>query len=43
MALVAQGMTGFFGGRPRVAPAIGVYHLLVDKASVTSRSGSATR
>jgi len=34
MALVAQGMTGFFGGRPRVAPAIGVYHLLVDKASV---------
>jgi hypothetical protein len=34
MALIAQGMTGFFGGRPRVAPAIGVYHLLVDKASV---------
>jgi Acyclic terpene utilisation family protein AtuA len=34
MALVAQGMTGFFGGRPRVAPSIGVYHLLVDKASV---------
>jgi Acyclic terpene utilisation family protein AtuA len=34
MALVAQGMTGFFGGRPRVAPAIGVYHLLVEKASV---------
>lgn len=34
MALVAQGMTGFFGGRPRVAPAIGVYHLLVDKSSV---------
>jgi hypothetical protein len=27
-------MTGFFGGRPRVAPAIGVYHLLVDKSSV---------
>jgi hypothetical protein len=35
MALVAQGMTGFFGGRPRVAPSIGVYHLLVDKRSVT--------
>jgi hypothetical protein len=34
MALVAQGMTGFFGGRPRVAPAIGVYHLLIDKSSV---------
>jgi hypothetical protein len=33
MALVAQGMTGFFGGRPRVAPAIAVYHLLVDKGS----------
>jgi Acyclic terpene utilisation family protein AtuA len=41
MALVAQGMTGFFGGRPRVAPAIGVYHLLVDKSSVqvTTRIG----
>ena len=34
MALVAQGMTGFFGGRPRVAPAISVYHLLVPKDSV---------
>lgn len=34
MSLVAQGMTGFFGGRPRVAPAIGVYHLLVDKSAV---------
>jgi hypothetical protein len=34
MALVAQGMTGFFAGRPRVAPSIGVYHLLVDKSSV---------
>ncbi|HEY4277932.1 MAG TPA: acyclic terpene utilization AtuA family protein [Conexibacter sp.] len=33
MALVAQGMTGFFGGRPRPAPAIAVYHLLIDKAS----------
>lgn len=41
MALVAQGMTGFFGGRPRVAPSIGVYHLLVDKSSleVTVRIG----
>lgn len=35
MALVAQGMTGFFAGRPRVAPSIGVFHLLVDKASLT--------
>jgi acyclic terpene utilization AtuA family protein len=34
MALVAQGMTGYFGGRPRVAPSIGVYHLLVDKSTV---------
>ena len=34
MALVAQGMTGFFAGRPRVAPSIEVYHLLVEKASV---------
>ena len=34
MALVAQGMTGFFGGRPRVAPVIEVFHLLVEKASV---------
>jgi hypothetical protein len=35
MALVAQGMTGFFGGRPRVAPSIEVYHLLVDKSTVS--------
>ncbi|CAB4859264.1 unannotated protein [freshwater metagenome] len=34
MALVAQGMTGFFGGRPRVAPSIEVHHLLVDKRSL---------
>jgi len=34
MALVAQGMTGFFAGRPRVAPSIGVYHLLIEKSSV---------
>jgi hypothetical protein len=34
MALVAQGMTGTFGGRPRVAPVFSVYHLLVDKARV---------
>ena len=37
MALVGQGMSGFFGGRPRVAPSIGVYHLLVGKSSVTVR------
>jgi hypothetical protein len=35
MALVAQGMTGFFAGRPRVAPSIGIYHLLVSKSSVS--------
>jgi hypothetical protein len=35
MALVAQGMSGFFGGRPRVAPSIGVYHLLVEKSSLS--------
>jgi acyclic terpene utilization AtuA family protein len=34
MALVAQGMTGYFAGRPRVAPSIGVYHLLVEKSKV---------
>jgi hypothetical protein len=32
-ALVAQGMTGFFAGRPRVAPSIVVHHLRADKAS----------
>jgi hypothetical protein len=32
MALVAQGMTGVFAGRPRVAPVFEVYHLQVDKA-----------
>jgi hypothetical protein len=37
MALVAQGMTGFFGGRPGVAPSIEVYHLLVDKSTVAAR------
>ncbi|MCW2985367.1 MAG: hypothetical protein JWR63_2937 [Conexibacter sp.] len=34
MALVAQGMSGFFAGRPRVAPVIEVVHLLVDKATL---------
>ncbi len=34
MSLVAQGMTGFFAGRPRVAPAIAVYHLRADKGLV---------
>lgn len=32
--LVAQGMTGVFAGRPRVAPVFRVYHLLADKADV---------
>jgi hypothetical protein len=34
MALVAQGMTGVFAGRPRVAPVFEVYHLQVAKAMV---------
>jgi hypothetical protein len=34
MALVAQGMTGLFAGRPTVAPVFNVYHLLIDKADV---------
>lgn len=37
LALVAQGMTGVFAGRPRVAPAIEVHHLLVPKANVPVR------
>jgi len=36
-ALVAQGMTGVFAGRPRVAPSIAVHHLLVNKADVPVR------
>jgi hypothetical protein len=36
-SLVAQGMTGFFAGRPRVAPAIVVHHLLVPKADFPVR------
>lgn len=34
LSLIAQGMTGFFGGRPKVAPVFEVFHLLVEKASV---------
>jgi hypothetical protein len=34
LALVAPGMTGLLGGRPRVSPVHRVLHLLVDKASV---------
>lgn len=37
MALVAQGMTGVFAGRPRVAPAIAVHHLRANKADVPVR------
>lgn len=37
MALVAQGMTGVFAGRPRVQPSIAVHHLLVDKVDVLVR------
>lgn len=36
-ALVAQGMTGVFAGRPRVAPSIAVHHLLVAKAGMPVR------
>jgi hypothetical protein len=43
MGLVAQGMTGVFAGRPRVAPVFRVLHLLVDKAAtpVSVRLGDA--
>lgn len=34
LGLVAQGMTGIFAGRPRVAPVFRVLHQLVDKAAV---------
>jgi hypothetical protein len=34
LGLVAQGMTGVFAGRPRVAPVFRVFHLLADKAGV---------
>jgi hypothetical protein len=34
MSLVAQGMTGIFGGRPRIAPVFRVIHLLVPKDDV---------
>ena len=42
--LVAQGMTGVFAGRPRVAPVFRVFHLRAEKASVpvTVRVGSET-
>jgi hypothetical protein len=35
--LVAQGMTGVFAGRPRVAPVFRVFHLLADKATTHVR------
>jgi hypothetical protein len=35
--LVAQGMTGMFAGRPRVAPVFRVFHLLADKAATPVR------
>jgi hypothetical protein len=34
MGLVAQGMTGLTGGRPRPAPVVSLEHVLVDKARV---------
>jgi hypothetical protein len=34
LALVAQGMTGFFGGRPKPQPVVRLVHLLVPKADV---------
>jgi hypothetical protein len=33
LALVAQGMTGVFAGRPRPAPVFRVFHLLADKSA----------
>src|SRR3954453_1185480 len=36
-SLVAQGMTGFFAGRPRPAPVFRVIHLLVDKDMAAPR------
>jgi hypothetical protein len=36
-SLVAQGMTGFFAGRPRPAPVFRVIHLLVDKGVAEPR------
>lgn len=33
-SLIAQGMSGFYGGRPKVGPVFEVHHLLVDKATV---------
>ena len=35
--LVAQGMTGVFAGRPRVAPVFRVFHLLAKKAATPVR------
>jgi hypothetical protein len=34
LSLVAQGMTGFFSGRPKVGPVFEVFHLLVEKSMV---------
>lgn len=34
LSLVAQGMTGFFAGRPKVGPVFELFHLLVPKSSV---------
>lgn len=34
MGIVAQGLTGLFAGRPRVAPVFRIYHLLVPKSDV---------
>lgn len=44
MSLVAQGMTGVFAGRPRVAPVFRVFHLLADKAKtpISIRFGEET-
>lgn len=34
LGLVAQGMTGFVGGRPKPAPVIRLFHVLLEKADV---------
>ena len=45
IAFVAQGVTGVFGGRPKAAPVIRLFHVLVPKADVpvTVTFGGETR
>ena len=45
IAFVAQGVTGVFGGRPKAAPVIRLYHVLIPKneVAVTVTVGGETR